>query len=144
MKLFGWEGIKLFRSKSLLRASPDKGKNSEYAKKNYLKEDTMMYQQLVKSFQTRPRDVHTVPILQDREPVWFYTYIYNGLVCVESGRFHDARSHISGRRVLNQDEYDTMLALYHRREKGEAVSQEASQATQNQVYWYGIFADMGL
>jgi hypothetical protein len=102
-----------------------------------------MYQDLVSSFRTAPRDVHTVPT-DGREPVWFYTYVQRGALYVESGRDHSPKSRISGRHRINEAEYEVMLNLYHRRKRGEAVSREASEATLCQVYWYGIFADLGL
>jgi hypothetical protein len=98
---------------------------------------------LVSSFRTAPRDVHTVPT-DGREPVWFYTYVQRGALYVESGRDHSPKSRISGRHRINEAEYQVMLNLYHRRKRGEAVSREASEATLCQVYWYGIFADLGL
>ena len=35
-----------------------------------------------------------------------------------------------------------MLDIYHRRNAGEKVSREATAVTINQVYWYGVFAEM--
>lgn len=35
-----------------------------------------------------------------------------------------------------------MLDLYHRRLKGEAVTNKAIKNSGTSVYWYGIFAEM--
>jgi hypothetical protein len=71
-------------------------------------------------------------------------YSENNSVYIERGRNHDNISNISSPRKLNDKETEKMLELYHRRCKGESVSQLATQTTQNQVYWYGIFAELDL
>ena len=60
------------------------------------------------------------------------------------GKIHNNISKISSPRRLNPEEAEEMLDLYHRRCKGERVSQLAQEITVNQVYWYGIFAELGL
>ena len=45
---------------------------------------------------------------------------------------------------LEKYKFDMMLSIYNRRKSGEQVSQDAGAITHNQVYWYGIFADMGI
>jgi len=100
------------------------------------------YQMLADSFTQDPRDIHTVPL--SGTPIWFYTYTENGVIYVEPARKYTPSSKIAGRRALNEEETNIMYALYKRRTAGEAVSQEAQQATINQVYWYGVFSDLKL
>lgn len=46
--------------------------------------------------------------------------------------------------VLLEKEIEDIYELYIRRKQGHAVSKQAADVTRNQVYWYGIFSDMGL
>lgn len=102
----------------------------------------MTYYDLVNRYRANPTDIHTVP--KNREKKWFYIYVKNDKLYVCSAKNHAPKCNISQYRMLNESEFDKMLNLYLRRKRGEAVSYEATQATRNQVYWYGIFADMGV
>ena len=79
-----------------------------------------------------------------KAPVWFYVFEEDGKVCVKNAEGHENSSHMIGVRVLEPSESKKMLDIYGRRKRGENVSKEATATTRNQVYWYGIFADMGL
>lgn len=102
-----------------------------------------IWESLICEFSKNPRDVKTVPVVQ-REPKWFYVSAVNDMLYVESGRTHSNKSNISIGRSLNKQKLESMLDLYHRRKRGETVSAQAKQTTVNQVYWYGIFAEMML
>ena len=108
-----------------------------------VEEDTDMYDQVVQSFQEKPRDVHTIPLNAHKTPLWFHVFAKDGILYVTSAKSHLPSSNISGHRSLPPEQFETMLDIYHRRQKGERVSQEATEATRCQVYWYGVFADMG-
>ena len=103
----------------------------------------MRHMDLVREYACHPRNVSTAPT-DGRAPRWFWVSAENNRVTVSSGRTPYANSSIRGQRTLQEREMETMLALYRRRKRGEPVSAEASRATQNQVYWYGIFADLKL
>lgn len=103
-----------------------------------------MYDGVVQSFQKNPRDVHTVPLNSNKSPLWFYVFVKDGILYVTSAKNHLPSSTISGHRPIPPTQFETMLDIYHRRQKGEQVSQEATKTTRCQVYWYGIFADMGM
>ena len=96
---------------------------------------------IIAEFSQNPRDVATVPT-DRREPKWFYVSVFDGSVFVESGKHHTSRPLISSLRKLDPTEYPRMLELYRRRKSGEPVAQEAVKTTHNQVYWYGIFAEL--
>ena len=106
------------------------------------KRNTMTWDELVSSYAKNPRDVKTCPIR--KEGVWFYVYVDNENIYVENAKYHSNSSKIKHKRVLEKDKVDIMLSIYHRRCKRESVSIEAKSITHNQVYWYGIFADMNL
>ena len=99
------------------------------------------WEEMTASFAKNPRDVQTVPL--GGGGIWFFAYAEHGELYVESGRNHANSSVIRNRRRLEKEKLEKMLSLYHRRNRGEAVAQEAKATTQNQVYWYGIFAAMG-
>lgn len=102
-----------------------------------------MYQDLVCEYACRPRDVCTVPTTKV-EPKWFYVAVEDGALYIEPGRSHSNACHLKRRTRLSESQFETMLDLYHRRQNGEPVSQEAKANTFHQVYWYGIFADVNL
>ncbi len=102
----------------------------------------MTYDMLVGEFTRAPRDVRTVPTTK-REGVTFYVSAKGGKLLVEAGRSGEHRSRVA-RRTLQENECEEMLALWQRRKKGEPVYREAQERTVSQVYWYGIFAELGL
>lgn len=104
---------------------------------NYLLKE---YQDLVESYANKPRDVCTIPM--NRKPLWFFTYVKNDCVYVSPSRIQKPSSKMQGPRRLNPAEFKIMLDLYIRRKCGQQVSSDATKASQNQVYWYGVFHDM--
>ena len=98
---------------------------------------------LVCSYSKNPRDVVTVPTT-NRAGKWFFVSAVNGKIVVKNATAHAESSQIKGKRTLRSEELEAMLDLYHRRQKGEGVFAEAASTTVNQVYWYGIFSDLGL
>lgn len=103
----------------------------------------MTYSELAAFFGTNPREIPTAPI-NGSTPKWFYAYEKDGAVYVSSGRTHANACRISPDRRLKESELQDMLELYHRRERGEPVAQEAKKRTVNQAYWYGIFRELSL
>ena len=100
------------------------------------------WEERVTSYKKDPRDVKTVPLR--KSGIWFYVYVENGNVYIENAKNHTDSSKLKCRRKLAKMELEAMLSIYHRRNNGESFTQEATDITYNQVYWYGIFADMGL
>lgn len=99
------------------------------------------YDDLVDSFRGNPRNVCTTP-KNGQPPRWFWVSVTGSQIYVESGKTKEMNSRIQGRRALNRGKFDDMLELYHRRERGESVSSEATAKTHNQVYWFGILKEM--
>ena len=104
---------------------------------------SITWSEILNSFEMAPRDVSTAPI-RNSAGKWFYVYVKDCKVCIESGREHDNSSNIKTVRILNPDELEDMLVLYERRRNGESVTYEAVERTVNQVYWYGIFRELGV
>lgn len=113
-----------------------------YIRKEYTM-NNLIWERIIESFINAPRDVITVPTNKSSGK-WFYVSIQDGNVCIQSGREHANPSVIMGTRKLNRLELTDMLDLYNRRKNGECISKEASDKTVNQVYWYGIFNELGL
>lgn len=103
----------------------------------------MIWEQIVDSYMKNPRDVKTNP-LTSRPPVWFFVYVENETVYIDRAKWHNPSSEITVPRKLamRENECDIMFDLYQRRKHGDPVSKEAQKASVNQVYWYGIFADL--
>lgn len=102
----------------------------------------MLWRSIVDSYSKTPRDVQTIPTKGNG--IWFYVSSKNDKVYISKAKQHTPSSQIQGARLLDWHKCEIMLELYQRRKSGEPVSQEAAAATRNQVYWYGIFKDMGL
>ena len=100
----------------------------------------MTYHDLVNDYRVNPREIPTAPI-NGSEPKWFSVYVRQNELFVASGKTHADVCHLNPDRRLNRKEFDTMLDLFSRRERGEPVAQEAKAYTINQSYWYGIFKE---
>ncbi|MBO5450940.1 MAG: hypothetical protein J6A11_05280 [Lachnospiraceae bacterium] len=100
------------------------------------------YLDLLKSFENNPRDIITIPITK-REGKWFYVYAENGRVIVTGAKEKFPKCSISKNRILQEKECEVMYELYLLRKQGKQISAEAMQSSRNQVYWYGIFSDLG-
>ena len=103
-----------------------------------------MWEEIVRSYSENPRDVQSQP-LNNRPGLWFYVYVEKGTLYVEQAKAHKPSSKLSMRRKLSRasQKCEMMFEFYRRRKNGETVSAEAGHKTVNQVYWYGVFADMG-
>ena len=102
------------------------------------------WEEILKSFTTNPRDVHTQPLTK-RAVLQFYVYVEDKKLYVDRAKNNEPSSNLSKRRLLASEfeKCAIMYDIYQRRKRGEEVSHEATAITVNQVYWYGIFADMG-
>lgn len=101
------------------------------------------YLELVNSFINNPRDVITNPTIK-KSGKWFYVYVEKGRIVVDVAKEHIPKCTMSKSRILWEKEFEDIYALYIQRKQGISVSKQASETTRNQVYWYGIFSDMGL
>lgn len=103
----------------------------------------MDFQDIIREFSSNPRDVKTIP-LRNKKAVAFYVYVNNNDLFVTKAKYEKNSSRLSKARKIQKNEYSDMLDIYHRRCNGEKVSKEAGQRTVSQVYWYGIFSELGL
>ena len=102
------------------------------------------WRETLESYTANPRDVRTQPLTK-RTALWFHVYVEDGKLYVDRAKSNEPSSNLSKRRMLASgfEKFEIMLDIYLRRKHGEEVSQEATAITVNQVYWYGILADMG-
>ena len=103
----------------------------------------MTYKEIANEFTANPRDVHTVP-LDGRAPIWFYVHAEGGIVYATPAETHKPSSRMKSPIPVKESEFEKMLELYHRRLDGERVFKEAWRLSRAQVYWYGIFNDLGV
>lgn len=101
----------------------------------------LLWMKIVEGLKNNPRNIKTQPT-NGSTPRWFYVGTDRDRVYVESGRDTANNSNIKGRRYLKKDELEDMLDLYKRRKCRENVSDIAQGITYNQVYWYGILAEL--
>ncbi len=103
------------------------------------------WQKIMAEFANNPHDVRTMPTNR-RASKWFYVYVEKNSLYVEKSRHTKAEDscQISQRRFLRPSELEDMWVYYLRRRDGENIFREATERCRNQVYWYGIFADLGL
>ena len=101
------------------------------------------YVDLINSFRNHPRDIVTRPIT-NRDGKWFYVYTEKEHVVVTIAKENEPKCSISKPRILTENECENMFNLYMMRKQGKKISKVATQASLNQVYWYGIFSDLGL
>lgn len=101
----------------------------------------MTWQTVYESFQRNPRDVRTTP-KTNRTPLWFFVYAENGDLYIENAKNHSNSSKITQKRKLDKNNFEKMMHLSDRRDRGFSVSKEARSVTVNQVYWFGIFHDL--
>lgn len=105
--------------------------------------DHITWEDIVARYADHPADVITVPITK-KTGIWFHVFTKNGSVYISGARHHQESSKLSWPVRLQSEKFEEMLHIYLRRKNGVPVSQEATAATRQQVYWYGIFADMGI
>ncbi|MDE6474073.1 MAG: hypothetical protein K2L70_03150 [Clostridia bacterium] len=105
-------------------------------------EHNEVWQSIYNSFAKSPRDVITIP--KSKKGKWFFVYTQKDGVFIEKGREHTDACKIKGRRRLEEKKCKEMLDIYYRRCDGQSVAKEAASTTYNQVYWYGIFAALGI
>ncbi|MBE6749404.1 MAG: hypothetical protein E7557_09295 [Ruminococcaceae bacterium] len=96
---------------------------------------TNIWELIVNSYSENPRDV-----LTSGGKVYFYVYVEDGKVFLESGRNHANKSKITGRRQLDESNLTTIYNEY----KSGAKPSDLLNITFNSVYWFGIFKDLEL
>ena len=101
------------------------------------------YLDIVNNLMDNPRDIITKPTTK-KSGKWFYAYVENGKVVVDTSKRYAPKCSISKPRTLNEIETEDIYNLYIKRKQGYSVSEQATAITMNQVHWYGIFSDMGL
>lgn len=92
---------------------------------------------IIEDLRSNPRDLHTLP-KTNKNPLWFYTYTDGNYIYIDNAKEHTPSSKISLTRKLSFPEFERIYPIHLRREQGESVSQEATEATVNQVYWFSI------
>lgn len=90
---------------------------------------------IVESFLETPRDVLTYGRRK-----YFYVYVENDDVYIESGREHKNISNIKVRRKLDSQNFDEVYEKY----KSGAKPSEILNITYNSAYWFGIFRELNL
>ena len=82
-----------------------------------------MWQKIINSFASNPRDVKSVPIT-NKKALWFHVYVENGKLYVDCAKENQPSSNLTKRRMLSSssEKCDIMYDIYMRRKSGMAVS----------------------
>ena len=107
-----------------------------------MQQNKLTWHTICNSFVQNPRDVITVP--KNKKGKWFFVCAEKDGIFIESAKEHNDSCRIKGRRRLEENKLESMLNIYYKRLNGESVTKEAAKVTFNQIYWYGIFAELGL
>lgn len=74
----------------------------------------------------------------NRKPVWFSAKTDGKNIFVDAAKNNQPQCNLTMERRLTYDEFKKIYPIYIEREKGENVSEEASNASMNQVYWFSL------
>jgi len=96
---------------------------------------TELWNKITESYIKEPRDVLTFG-----KRKYFYVYVDNNDLYVESGREHKNASDIKVRRKLDNENIESIYEAY----KSGIKPGKIIDITYNSVYWFGIFRDLML
>ncbi len=105
----------------------------EISKKGVETMKKLTLEEILKSFNERPRDVIT-----RNGGVWFYAYADDKNVYIEAGRNHTKCSRITVRRRLDIENFETVYEMY----LNSTPRNEICDVTLNSSYWYGILSEL--
>lgn len=77
-------------------------------------------------------------------PVWFSASTDGNKIFIDMAVDHCPSSKLSSQRKLDYKTFQKVYPLYLRREKGEAVSQEVTSITVNQVYYFSLIKHLAI
>jgi hypothetical protein len=96
-----------------------------------------IWNKIIKNVMKQSTDLPTIP-KTSRAPLWFHVSSDGESLFIDNAKDHSPSSSLSSMRKLTYKEFEKIYPIYLKREQGEAVSQEATVKTYNQVYWYSI------
>lgn len=82
-------------------------------------------------------ELPTTPII-NATPKWFKVERIESELIIETAIDNVPSCKISTSRKLNENEFVSILPYYYRRKYGEKISEEVSNITFNQVYYYSL------
>lgn len=77
-----------------------------------------------------------------KESVWFSASTDGVYVFIDNAVGHLHSCNIKSTRTLTKNEFTRIIPIYYRRKNGERISQEATIATRNQVYFYSLIKNV--
>lgn len=101
----------------------------------------VLWKKLLANIKASPRDFHTHPKRSSKEPLWFYAETDGNVIYITNAKNHSPSCSISQERRLNFEEFKRIYPIYLKRESGARISQEATSASYNQVYWFSLLYD---
>ena len=98
---------------------------------------------IINDIAKHPSDIRTIPLTGGG--IWFHVKVEtDGVTIAVSNAVKELpSSRLAQTRYLNKVDFESMYDIYLRRQRGEKVSQEATQITRHQVYIYAVFFHCG-
>ena len=111
---------------------------SVYKKDKYNDYDLDNLWDKIKSYlRNNKTEFHTVP-KDNRQPVWFSAVTEGDVVVIDKAVVNTPSSKLKYSRKLTFKDFQKIYPIYLKRESGQSVSKEATEATVNQVYFFSI------
>ena len=79
----------------------------------------------------------------NKAPVWFLASTDGEKIYINEAVENKPSSNLKSRRVLTYKNFEDIYPIHLRRESGEKVSKEATDATRNQVYYFSLINHLG-
>lgn len=102
----------------------------------------VVWDRIIEGLSKSEREFPTTP-KQNKEPVWFLASTDGEKVYINEAVENKPSSSLKYRRVLTYDNFKDIYPIHIRRENGEKVSKEATDATRNQVYYFSLINHLG-
>lgn len=98
---------------------------------------------MIKNIESFPAEIQTIPVSPNKIGVWFSVCTEKSKIFISPAKHNSPASRIKPDTSIPRNDFERLLPIYHRRQKGEKVSEEAKRLTRFQVYIYSILQKYG-
>ncbi|MGL5328383.1 MAG: hypothetical protein ACRDD7_03875 [Peptostreptococcaceae bacterium] len=103
-----------------------------------------IWNNMVSSLNGLEREFPTNPKKVKKEPIWFLASSDGEKIYIDEARENSPSSRLKSKRILTYKDFEKIYPIHLRREDGESVSKEATEATRNQVYYFSLIKYLGM
>ncbi|MBN9647595.1 hypothetical protein J0L31_11385 [Terrisporobacter glycolicus] len=101
-----------------------------------------IWNKIIDALSKSEKEFPTIPKTK-KEPVWFLANTDGDKIYINEAVENSPSSTLKCKRTLTYEKFKEIYPIYLRREKGEKVSNEATNITRNQVYYYSLIKHLG-